>query len=615
MDQRTSELALVRRPPAPTVGCHVTGENTHRKEERMTTSSTPGRATRTTHDRRGGEQTATIRFEDHELLEANSRLEAAFGLLNCLTNPLTCPECGTSEKGKVNFKGSKTAKPYWKCFKCSSYGSATKLLQDKAGMTFVQAVNTLLGRDTTKVDVAAIPRVEIEPTFEAVVDPEVYDAIRDAGSVEAAQRYWAMWHIHPDVVADAGSTMLTDPDTDVVRALLYAPQDSEAFKQAWRRHVAAVRRIQQNLAERFGMPRLRAAGVVMDLEKKKDHFLINEDYPVLEPHTAPTGNIVGMQFRPVGPMKAKIDAHKAWKRRWEAEARTRWPDDVTKKASDAWQAAYAEDPETAGPKHEYKAALLSLRGAGQDSLVGCGLHRIAQLPPGSVVLPVEGYKDHLAVRTCGAEAYGVPGTGNMPPLVACRVLEPHKLLIAMDGDAAGAKGAVALDEHFKRTLRVLAGILVAPDQIPQVIDALQQDPHIPELLEDPVVNHRADGNVWVTGRPYPHTSQQQLIQVIAAASGIQADYVLIEQRGVHAEIAAIMRPGMDGAETLVERVAHLGCGCPTCTQWRAGHPAERDTCPCAVCEAVRAGHPFDNECRCPACMAVKAQQATLPLIG
>jgi hypothetical protein len=556
------------------------------------------------------------RFTDAEIAEANAKLAEAFSIVGCLGEPLTCPECGTNEKKKVNFKTSRSSgQPYWKCFKCGANGSATKLLTDKAGLTFVEAMNQLLGRDTRRVDVKPLPTVVIEPPFQAVVDVEVYDFIRDAGSVEAAQRYWATWHLAPDVVADSGSTMLTDPA--VVSVLLTAAHNSAEYKAAWGRHVAAVRKVHDELRQRFGMERLYVAGVAMEVDGKtgpREYFLVNEDYPVIEVHESPNGRVVGMQFRPIGRTKARIDAHKAWKRRWEAEARRRWPDDESKRASDAWEAVRADNPDAAGDKHEYVTSQLSIRGAGTDSLVGCGLRRIAQLPAGSMVVHVEGFKDLLAIRTLGSEGYGIPGTGNMPPEKACRVLERHDNVVAMDGDAAGEKGRNNLIAHYAATRRVVVGVQVAADTAPRLAEALGASEELTRLFDTPAVNHRADGNVWIAGRPAPGANPAEIIALVAKISRVPVERVAREQRGVRARPMNGVRAGMDVTDVLVERVAHTGCGCPTCRTWRTEHPADPATCTCAVCAARRDGHQFDPACTCPACRAGRARQVTEPLL-
>lgn len=419
-------------------------------------------------------------FSDADKLEAKSQLSLAFSLAGLIHEGLpTCPNCGTNKKGKIQLKTSATSGvPYWKCHKCSERGDAISILTG-AGWSFPDAVNTLTGRTSNgKRDPNIKPIVQISAAFQAVVDVEVYNFIRDRGDLELAQTYYGMWHIDPSVVAASGSRYLT-----------------------------GCEKLHADLLAKFGRDRLIACGVVTVDKNGKDFFLFNDDYPVIEPHLSPKGHVVGMQFRPSPKRMQKVRAHKAWKKRWSGVV----VDGVELDASEAWSRAYAEDPALAGERSGYVTPFLSLRGAGTDSLVGCGIDEIAQLPvtnPPTRVYVVEGFKDRLASRTLGAHAYAIPGTGVMPPVKVCRILARHLMVVTLDGDDAGAKGRTSVMKWF------------GEQNVPAV--------------------EKTD-----------------------------------------------MRDGMDVTDILVERYAHKGCPCPTCTDWRETHPWEPATCTCKTCSDLR----------------------------
>lgn len=362
-----------------------------------------------------GEKNGGPNITEEDILEAKRYLAEAFQIAGLFADGYpVCPACGTAKRGKVRLKNANdTGLPYWKCFKCSTRGDAIGVLKDVKGYSFVDAVNTLIGRDETGVRrKVARPEIQIQSAFVATVDVEVYNAIRDAGSLSEAQRYYARWHIAAEAVAEAGS-----------------------------RYITNATELQQQLLGRFGRDRLLACGVLTVDKNGKDFFLFNDDYPVIEVHASPAGHVVGMQFRPSVARMAKVQAHKAWKRRWSNMVDE---DGNILDPGDAWLRAYSADPEAAGPKLPYVTPFLSLRGAGTDSLVGCGIPRIASLPVDAVtpvkVYVVEGFKDLLAARTMGVEAYAIPGTGVMPPEKVCKILARHKMVVTLDGDDAGAKG-------------------------------------------------------------------------------------------------------------------------------------------------------------------------------
>jgi hypothetical protein len=244
-----------------------------------------------------------------------------------------------------------------------------------------------------------------------VVDVEVYNMIRDSGDLQSAQAYYARWHIDPKIVEVSGS-----------------------------RYLHNCEKLHEELLAQFGRERLIACGVIIIDKNGKDFFLFNDDYPVIEPHLSPKGHVVGMQFRPSPKRMEKVRSHKRWKQRWSGHRDANGND---LDPEQAWQQAYVNDPENAGERHKYVMPFLSLRGAGTDSLVGCGISEIAKLPitnPPTKVYIVEGFKDWLAARTLGVHAYAIPGTGVMPPVKVCKMLARHQMIVTLDGDEAGAKG-------------------------------------------------------------------------------------------------------------------------------------------------------------------------------
>ncbi len=422
------------------------------------------------------------RFSEDDIKKADGEILRAFALLGLVSKEgtLVCPVCGTSKRKKVELKtSSSSGKHYWTCHKCpeSWGGSAIDLLKEHGGRTFVQAIEELLGISESGKGKITLPTIEISDAFAAVVDVEVYDAVRDAGSVEKAQAYYARWHISPEAVAEAGSTMIEDPEA-----------------------------LQKKLIETFGLPRLFACGLVTEDKNKNPVFLFNRDYPVVEVHQAPSGHVVGMQFRPSPQRMLLVQAHKAWKKRWSSQVDK---DGKELEADEAWRRAYEKD-QTVGRKAGYVTPFLSLKGGTPDHLVGCGLKRLVEIPRQSTVYIVEGFKDLLAARTIGVEAYAIPGTGVMPPERSIEILRLHSVVVMLDGDDAGAAGR----EHL-----------------------------VTYLVE----------------------------------------------RGVQAKPIDEIREGMDVADILVERNAHAGCSCETCTDWREKNPFDPATCPCKTCRTARRG--------------------------
>jgi 5S rRNA maturation endonuclease (ribonuclease M5) len=356
-------------------------------------------------------KSSKLKFSRQDIERADGEILLAFAILGLVSkeNTLVCPVCGTSRNKKVEVKTSASSgRLYWTCHRCPETwgGSAIDLLEQHGGRTFVQAVNELLGIVKGTATAVLRPNISISDAFSAVVDVEIYDALCSYGNLEAAQQYYAQWHIDPIFVAEAGGTMLLDCDAII-----------------------------KDLLVRFGLERLVQCGLVTQDKHGNPVFLFSNDYCVIEPHQAPSGHIVGLQFRPSVARMVAITAHKAWKARWsnipDAKGSIQDP-------TDAWREAYTKD-RSVGPKMPYVTPFLSLRGGTPDHLVGCGLKRLLEIPKGSTVYVVEGFKDLLAARTLGVEAYAIPGTGVMPPERSIELLRQHNVIAMLDGDAAGAK--------------------------------------------------------------------------------------------------------------------------------------------------------------------------------
>lgn len=248
------------------------------------------------------------------------------------------------------------------------------------------------------------PAVEVEPEFNSVPNPELYAAVLELGDVEAAQTFYGRWHISADVVADSRAVRITDQ-----RALL------------------------KGLRERFSPEEMIAAG----LATPEGHMLVNARYPVVEPHILPDGRVASLQFRAGEDTEQSIAAHKAYKK--------------------AKEAAVAAGRQYRGEKHKYVPKFLSILGAPITGRCGFGLPRIQQLleaaDAGDGTLPdriyvVEGFKDVLAARTMGLEAYGLAGAGLLPVRAVCRMLGRFEVHVALDADEAGEVGRERLMTHF-----------------------------------------------------------------------------------------------------------------------------------------------------------------------
>lgn len=359
------------------------------------------------------------RISDDDIAQARTEIQQAFAIAGLISgNKFVCPACQKvhSKKSTLSVRDKGT----WKCFASDEGGDAISLMQETFDYTFPQAVNALLGRPVDgeappKPKVRKIPEVQ-ESRPSSVVDPEVYGAILEFAGEEgrkAACEYYGRWFINPDAVLESRAATVLD---------------TTAMEKA--------------LIARFGMERLHACGLVVKTQKTgKDYFLLNRDYPVVEPHITPAGHVVGMQFRPSDEQLKKIDAHKAW-------------------------TAAKERGDTSVPEAKYVPKFMSLSGVDADkSLLGFGLQRLWQAPPGTIFRIVEGFKDYLAARTMGHEAFGIPGTSATLSEPVLQLLRKHRIFVALDGDPAG----VEAQQKWVADLRE-KGVKARPLPMPEGMD-------------------------------------------------------------------------------------------------------------------------------------------------
>jgi hypothetical protein len=354
----------------------------------------------------------TRRFTPEQISQARTQTWRALQLLGLVTSDgsPTCPVCHEPARGKFKVHADGGAKHHSRgCY--LKPGPAIDLLMEhsrtgETSLSFHDAVAALIGAPLSTAAHSILGKVAMTDlpsapaAFKSVVDLEIYDAVRTSrfASIEGAQKYYSEWHISPEATAEAGAVLITD--------------------------VAAL---QRELVAQFGPARLVAAGLVLPPEegpgkRNTPFWMLNERYSVIEPHLNLRGRTTGMQFRPVGATKAAVASHKTWK------------------------AAFTADPATAGTKVEYTTPFLSLRGAGTESLIGCGLYRLGALTEPTEVWVVEGFKDLLAARSMGLEAYAVPGVGARIPAPVLNLFRErgHTLVVCLDGDEAGERGRAAI---------------------------------------------------------------------------------------------------------------------------------------------------------------------------
>lgn len=296
---------------------------------------------------------------------------------------VVCPTCGKGPLPSSKFKVQPSGQ--FKHFSSTGcHGDAAGILMAHLGVNYSDAVRVLNGKPTRGSDVnVTVAEIDIATVtnFTGVtskIDPEVFDGVlvygRKTGGVAAAQEFYGTWHISPQVVEASGAVMITDP---------------AHFEKA--------------ILERFGLTRLLECGLFVLDRNQRPRSLVGERFPVVEPHRHPaSGQVLYMQFRASHAQYQNYLAHKRGEREYGGSEK-----------------------------------LISLKGAPSNAQIGTGLHLIHQLPEGSTVHIVEGFKDQLANNTAGLHAYGLPGTGVRPPEKILPLLARHKVVVAFDGDEAG----------------------------------------------------------------------------------------------------------------------------------------------------------------------------------
>lgn len=360
--------------------------------------------------RRSGTRAPSIGPDEIET--ARGQMVRALSLEGLVTEDglAVCPECGESGRGKTKVFADGG-------FHCHSRGhhvdNAIDLLVSR-GWKFPIAVRALIGDDSAipaELRGRASSTVAIAPTFDAFPDVEVYEAVLAGGDVDAACEFYGRWYITEEVVRESRAVVITNPKA-----------------------------LARDLVSNFTPDRLIACG----LASEEGKLYIHGGYPVIEPHLLPTDGspCTAMQFRGSIETERRVAEHNAAK--------------AAKKAAEAAGRPYR------GPKVDYVPKFLSLRGATIASRCGFGLPRLGELaaaadaarsrgeePRPKRVYIVEGFKDLLAARTLGVEAYGMAGAGLLPVRAVCAIIGRIGVAaVSLDGDAAGDAGRARLMEHF-----------------------------------------------------------------------------------------------------------------------------------------------------------------------
>ncbi len=390
----------------------------HENRGRRSQNGSPTRKPRT------GGQGRFEKLSDAEIDAAKANIPMAFTLVGLNAGEtLICPACDTTKPKKVVARGH-----YWKCFRCGEFGSSVTLVSERCNVGFREAVNLINGKvDPASVGVTAPDPEELKrlaskvesQASKARFDAEtvaVYDAVLNSkhASLAKAQESWAEFHIAPEFVAEQRSRFITDPVA--LGNELLGRFDADLL-------------VESGIAARLDVKQAKTR----DMHGAGIRFLFSASYPIVEPCLGKSGSAMELKFRAWGRQRERIAAHKAGK----------------------------------GP---YVPAMLSLRGATPAHLVGYGIERLGQVGP-SLVYVVEGFKDLLAARTLGAEAFGLPGTGVLPPAKVVQFLAEagHTLLVALDGDEAGREARSKVIEHFV-SLGFPAERLREKDDMPEGMD-------------------------------------------------------------------------------------------------------------------------------------------------
>jgi len=318
-----------------------------------------------------------------------------------------CPSCRELTNGRFTIREDGS---WWHFLnkEAHHHGDAVNILQ-LFGVPTGDAVNVLLGRPTREpieipADASALTAALIG--VKTKIDIPVFNGVltygRKTGGVEAACEFYGTWHISPEAVIESGAVLIKNPD-----------------------HFAKA------ILAKFGEERLLACGLFVRTARGELYSLISTKFPVVEPHRHPvTGDVLTMQFRSSHAQYRKYLAHKAGLRDYKGSEK-----------------------------------FISIKGAPTTAQIGTGLPRIETLPAGTTVYIAEGFKDQLAARTMGQEAYGLPGAHGRPPAKICALLARHDVRTAFDGDEAGDKGTVKLSDYLAEH-----GVTSSPMVLPAGLD-------------------------------------------------------------------------------------------------------------------------------------------------
>lgn len=441
----------------------------------------------------GAQQTGPAKFSKEDVAAARQNIKGAIELLGLVDDHgnVVCPVCGRGGSKKVRlFPGGG-----FQCYSSDWCNRGNNLGIDlllENGWKFHDAVSALLGLPHGhKMDAIKALSVDVNG-FRAVVDSEVYERIVSLGDVNAAVQYFGRWHISKEAVEELGTSVILD-----------------------------VPAMKATLLKEFGKDRLESCGVLRPGEDGgRDYWVINKNYPVLEPHRNLEGRVVGLQARASAEREARYKKHLAYS-----------------KAKKAAEAAGEEFREPTADER-YVGKFSSLRG-GQVGLhlVGGGLPRLKDLETGTRVYIVEGIKDLLAMRTMGFEAYALPGVGVAPPADVLRTLARFDLKVSFDADDGGDTGSDRLAENL-----LPGGIIFS------------------EL-----------GKQWAAAHPgLDPISMAQTEMEARSIEGPELEFALkvVARRKELGLRCTRKRPpqGKDVADVLVDKHRQSGCSCSACSQ-------------------------------------------------
>lgn len=321
--------------------------------------------------------------------EALQKALTTAGLVNDDGTIIVCPQCG--KPAPVGKKFKLFPDGGYKHFSAGGcYGDAISVLRARFECSFGDAVRYLSGQSTRfNFPPASTVNISVD-TFTATCDTEVYTGM---------YHYGYHTRIKGDVYAQARDTLRhIDPASTTAFGVFGAPDPDQ---------------MSTDMIARFGIERLLKAGVFILDRNGEPRLLMNVNYDIAEPHHHPDGRILFLQFRASLRQRARIAAHEAGNGKYPG------------------------------------GKFLSIRGAHPDTQVGIGLHLIAAAPAQSRVVIVEGGTDARAGHTMGALTFGIPGVDHRPGALALETLKPHKVEVALDGDAAGAAHTQALAQYLR----------------------------------------------------------------------------------------------------------------------------------------------------------------------